>query len=253
MSRANRQATKSTPSLEPPADAEARRSGKPVKPSAKLITPDAVRPKTANQGRYLRAIDESVVTFGLGPAGSGKTFLAVSKGVQALHNGSVERIVLTRPYLGLGPTMGFQPGDLLAKIRHFIEPMLEALEAFYTPPQIEQMIRVGTIKVVAFEFIRGRTFKDSFVILDEAQNATHPEMKAFLTRIGEGSRYVINGDLSRDREGYLEQCDLPQGKQGALERAADRFADLPGVSRITMNTVDIVRHPLVRAMLERGF
>lgn len=218
----------------------------------KLFNPSKVQPKTENQRAYMESIDRNDITFGLGPAGSGKTYLAVAKGVEAFQNEEVQRLVFIRPCLGVGRTSGFLPGDLEAKVSHYLRPILDELRSFYTPEQIRKLIDAESFELTSLEYARGRSLKHSFVILDEAQNATRDECWTFLTRLGEGSKYVITGDISRKGDGTLAQSDLHPQDQGALEAFADRFGDIPGIATVTMNQVDIVRHPLVRAIVERG-
>jgi phosphate starvation-inducible protein PhoH len=181
------------------------------------------------------------------------THVAVAKAVECLVAGDVNKIVLIRPCLGLGRTGGYLPGSLEEKMGPYLRPLLDELENFFpTKDDIARQIRDGKIELTSLEFIRGRTFKHAFVILDEAQNATYDEMKAFLTRLGEGSLYVITGDLTKSADGRLAQSDLRVDEQGALEHYADRLGDIVGVEVATLTTVDVVRHPLVRLFLERG-
>lgn len=218
----------------------------------RVFRPKRIQAKSQGQQDLLDAIDGNDLTFGLGPAGAGKTIIAVAKAVEALESGEVNRIILVRPCLGLGRTSGFLPGTLEEKVSPFLRPLLDELENFYTAAQIQQKVADKTIELTSLEFIRGRTFKHAFVILDEAQNATYDEIKAFLTRLGQGSKYVITGDVTKGESGRLAQSDLPRDEQGALEHYADRLGDIVGVGVVTLKTVDVVRHPLVRLFLERG-
>lgn len=227
-------------------------TSRPEDPRKTLFKPSKVRAKTANQQEYIDAIDRNTIIFAIGPSGSGKSHLAVAKAVEAFQREEAERLVFIRPCLGVGRTSGYLPGDLEAKVSHYLRPILDELGHFYTPEQVRKLIDSRAFELTSLEYCRGRNFRDSVVILDEAQNATQDELWTFLTRLAEGTKYIITGDLSRNADGRLTQCDLPPHEQGALERFAGRFADLAGIAAVRLTQVDIVRHPLVRAMVERG-
>ncbi|MEM9610296.1 MAG: PhoH family protein [Actinomycetota bacterium] len=200
-----------------------------------------VRPKTANQKRYLEAIADNTVTFGLGPAGTGKTWLAVAMAVRALQAREVARIVLTRPAVEAGERLGFLPGDLTEKIDPYLRPLFDALYDMVDPEAIQRMIGRGTIEVAPLAFMRGRTLNQSFIILDEAQNTTPEQMKMFLTRIGFGSKAVITGDTT--------QVDIDRGRsslQGleAVMRGVDELAF------VHLTGVDVVRHRIVQDIVD---
>ncbi len=175
-----------------------------------------VRPKTAGQKRYVDAIRDNIITFGIGPAGTGKSWLAVAMAVQALQAKQVERIILTRPAVEAGERLGFLPGDLMAKIDPYLRPLYDALYDMVEPEGAQRLLERGTVEVAPLAFMRGRTLNDSFIILDEAQNTTPEQMKMFLTRIGFGSKVVVTGDIT--------QVDVPGGRSGliGLERDARR-------------------------------
>ncbi|MEM9038108.1 MAG: PhoH family protein [Actinomycetota bacterium] len=200
-----------------------------------------VRPKTANQKRYLEAIADNTVTFGLGPAGTGKTWLAVAMAVRALQAREVARIVLTRPAVEAGERLGFLPGDLTEKIDPYLRPLFDALYDMVDPEAIQRMIGRGTIEVAPLAFMRGRTLNQSFIILDEAQNTTPEQMKMFLTRIGFGSKAVVTGDTT--------QVDIDRGRsslQGleAVMRGVDELAF------VHLTGVDVVRHRIVQDIVD---
>ena len=196
----------------------------------------SVRPKTAGQKRYIDAIRENVITFGLGPAGTGKSWLAVAMAVQALQSKQVQRIILTRPAVEAGERLGFLPGDLMAKIDPYLRPLYDALYDMVDLEGAQKLIERQTVEVAPLAFMRGRTLNSSFIILDEAQNTTPEQMKMFLTRIGFGSRVVITGDTT--------QVDVPGGRSGlvGLERI---LSDIDGLSFIHLNQGDVVRHKIV--------
>ncbi|MEO1064620.1 MAG: PhoH family protein [Actinomycetota bacterium] len=201
----------------------------------------SVRPKTANQKRYLEAMAENTVTFGLGPAGTGKTWLAVAMAVKALQAREVARIVLTRPAVEAGERLGFLPGDLSEKIDPYLRPLFDALYDMVDPEAIQRMLGRSTIEVAPLAFMRGRTLNQSFIILDEAQNTTPEQMKMFLTRIGFGSKAVITGDTT--------QVDIDRGRSGldGLERVM-RGVDNMGFVHLT--GVDVVRHKIVQDIVD---
>ncbi|MEX0767351.1 MAG: PhoH family protein [Microthrixaceae bacterium] len=196
-----------------------------------------VRPKTSGQKRYVDAILDHTVTFGVGPAGTGKSWLAVAMAVQALQAKEVERIVLTRPAVEAGERLGFLPGDLMAKIDPYLRPLYDALHDMVGPEGAQKLIDRGILEVAPLAFMRGRTLNSSFIILDEAQNTTAEQMKMFLTRIGFGSKAVITGDAT--------QVDMPGGKSGlaGLETLLD---DIDGVAFVRLTGSDVVRHRIVQ-------
>jgi phosphate starvation-inducible PhoH-like protein len=196
-----------------------------------------VRPRTAGQRHLVRAIESSTLTFGIGPAGTGKTFLAVVMAVRALKSRSVSRIVLSRPAVEAGERLGFLPGDLREKFDPYMRPLFDALGELLDDPVVTKYMERGTLEVAPLAFMRGRTLADSFVILDEAQNATDDQLKMFLTRLGSGSTMVVTGDVT--------QIDLPSGQRSGLRAAASRLTDLDDVSVVALDETDVVRHPLV--------
>jgi phosphate starvation-inducible PhoH-like protein len=195
-----------------------------------------VRPKTAGQKRYVDAIRSHTVTFGIGPAGTGKSWLAVAMAVQALHARQVQRIILTRPAVEAGERLGFLPGDLMAKIDPYLRPLYDALYDMVDAEAVQKLIERQTVEVAPLAFMRGRTLNNSFIILDEAQNTTPEQMKMFLTRIGFGSRVVVTGDVS--------QIDVPDGRSGLvnLERTLGGVDDL---AFVYLDGSDVVRHRIV--------
>ena len=196
----------------------------------------AIRPSTAGQKRYTDAIDSSIITFGIGPAGTGKSYLAVAQAVQALHRRQVNRIVLTRPAVEAGEHLGFLPGDLMAKIDPYLRPLYDALYDMVGPEGAQRMIANGTIEVAPLAFMRGRTLNDSFIILDEAQNTTPEQMKMFLTRIGFNSKAGVTGDVT--------QVDL-NGKPSGLANIEKILWNVDGISFIHLGAKDVVRHRIV--------
>jgi phosphate starvation-inducible PhoH-like protein len=197
----------------------------------------SVRPKTAGQRRYTDAIAENMITFGIGPAGTGKSYLAVALAVRALQAKQVTRIILTRPAVEAGERLGFLPGDLMAKIDPYLRPLYDALYDMLEPEGTQRLLERGTIEIAPLAFMRGRTLNSSFVILDEAQNTTPEQMKMFLTRIGFGSKVVVTGDIT--------QIDVPGGRSGLLELEAI-LHDVDGISFIRLGHADVVRHRIVR-------
>ncbi|MCU1362211.1 MAG: PhoH-like protein [Acidimicrobiaceae bacterium] len=196
----------------------------------------AIRPSTAGQKRYTDAIDNSIITFGIGPAGTGKSYLAVAQAVQALHRRQVQRIVLTRPAVEAGENLGFLPGDLMAKVDPYLRPLYDALYDMVGADGAQKLLANGTIEVAPLAFMRGRTLNDSFLILDEAQNTTPEQMKMFLTRIGFNSRAVVNGDVT--------QIDL-NGKRSGLVGIDQILNDVDGISFVYLGAKDVVRHRIV--------
>jgi phosphate starvation-inducible protein PhoH and related proteins len=197
----------------------------------------SIRPKTLNQKRYVDAIDKHTITFGIGPAGTGKTYLAMAKAVQALQAKAVNRIILTRPAVEAGERLGFLPGTLSEKIDPYLRPLYDALHDMIDPETIPKLLAAGTIEVAPLAYMRGRSLNDSFIILDEAQNTTPEQMKMFLTRLGFGSKIVVTGDVT--------QVDLPGGTKSGL-RVVEEILD--GVEDLSFNRLtahDVVRHKLV--------
>ena len=200
-----------------------------------------VAPKTLNQKLYIEAIEKHDMVFGIGPAGTGKTYLAVSMAVRALLEKKISRIVLTRPAVEAGERLGFLPGTLQEKIDPYLKPLYDALYDMLDVERVDRNIERGVIEIAPIAFMRGRTLNDSFVILDEAQNTTAEQMKMFLTRIGYGSRAVITGDIT--------QIDLPIGKMSGLIEARNVISGVEGISFIYFNERDVVRHPLVQRIV----
>jgi phosphate starvation-inducible PhoH-like protein len=196
----------------------------------------AVRPSTAGQKRYTDAIDSSIITFGIGPAGTGKSYLAVAQAVQALHRRQVQRIVLTRPAVEAGEHLGFLPGDLMAKVDPYLRPLYDALFEMVGPDGAQRLIANGTIEVAPLAFMRGRTLNDSFIILDEAQNTTPEQMKMFLTRIGFNSKVVVTGDVT--------QIDL-NGRHSGLVTIEQILGAVEGITFVHLGAKDVVRHRIV--------
>ncbi len=200
-----------------------------------------VRPKSAGQKRYVDAIAEHVITFGLGPAGTGKSWLAVACAVQALKDKEVERILLTRPAVEAGERLGFLPGDLMAKIDPYLRPLYDALYDMFDPEVVPKLLERGQVEVAPLAFMRGRTLNGSFIILDEAQNTTAEQMKMFLTRIGFGSKAVITGDTS--------QVDMPEGRSG-LDGLEEVLGGIDGLSFVRLGSRDVVRHRIVQDIVD---
>ncbi len=196
-----------------------------------------IRPKTANQKKYVDAIDENTITFGIGPAGTGKTYLAMAKAVAALQAKKVNRIILTRPAVEAGEKLGFLPGTLSEKIDPFLRPLFDALHDMIDVDSIPRLMQTGVIEVAPLAYMRGRTLNDSFIILDEAQNTTPEQMKMFLTRLGFGSKMVITGDVT--------QVDLPNGVRSGLRIISDILQDIDDISFMELTAEDVVRHRLI--------
>ncbi|MHB1517533.1 MAG: PhoH family protein [Acidimicrobiales bacterium] len=195
-----------------------------------------VRPKTAGQKRYTDAIASNIVTFGIGPAGTGKSYLAVALAVQALQAHQVNRIILTRPAVEAGERLGFLPGDLMAKVDPYLRPLYDALHDLIEPEGAQRLIDRGSVEVAPLAFMRGRTLNDSFIILDEAQNTTPEQMKMFLTRIGFGSKVVVTGDIT--------QIDVAGGRSGLVGLDAI-LSDVPDLAFVHLTRRDVVRHRIV--------
>ncbi|KMY62815.1 Phosphate starvation-inducible protein PhoH predicted ATPase [Geobacillus stearothermophilus] len=201
----------------------------------------SIRVKTLGQRYYVAAIEQHDLTFGIGPAGTGKTYLAVVMAVKALKNGSVKRIILTRPAVEAGESLGFLPGDLKEKVDPYLRPLYDALNDVLGAEYVQRLIERGTIEIAPLAYMRGRTLEDAFVILDEAQNTTPAQMKMFLTRLGFGSKMVITGDIS--------QVDLPKGVESGLSVAKRILASISGIAFVFLEQSDVVRHPLVAKII----
>ncbi|MCD8501249.1 MAG: PhoH family protein [Bacillaceae bacterium] len=200
-----------------------------------------IRIKTLGQRHYVSAIRKRDIVFGIGPAGTGKTYLAVVMAVTALKDGLVKRIVLTRPAVEAGESLGFLPGDLKEKVDPYLRPLYDALHDVLGAEQTVRLMERGTIEVAPLAYMRGRTLDDCFVILDEAQNTTSEQIKMFLTRLGFGSKMVITGDLT--------QIDLPKGKKSGLQTALDILGQVKGIDFIHLQATDVVRHTLVQKII----
>jgi phosphate starvation-inducible PhoH-like protein len=197
-----------------------------------------ISPRTAGQAIYVRAIRESALTFAIGPAGTGKTYLATALAVEALKHHAIRKIVLCRPAVEAGESLGYLPGDMEAKIHPYLRPLLDALQEMVDADQIKRLMEQDAIEVVPLAYMRGRTLNDAFIILDEAQNATTTQMKMFLTRMGMGSKVVVSGDAT--------QIDLPKNISSGLHDAILRLRDIEGISVVELTGRDIVRHRLVQ-------
>ncbi|MFZ2227142.1 MAG: PhoH family protein [Candidatus Nanopelagicaceae bacterium] len=202
----------------------------------------SIRPKTANQKHYVDAIDENTITFGIGPAGTGKTYLAMAKAVAALQAKEVNRIILTRPAVEAGEHLGFLPGTLSEKIDPYLRPLFDALHDMIDQDSIPRLMQTGVIEVAPLAYMRGRTLNDAFIILDEAQNTSPEQMKMFLTRLGFGSRMVVTGDVT--------QMDLPSGAKSGLKVIRDILADIDDIAFIELSSQDVVRNSLVGEIVE---
>jgi phosphate starvation-inducible protein PhoH and related proteins len=202
----------------------------------------SIRVKTLGQQQYLMAMRKHDLVFGIGPAGTGKTYLAVVMAVNALKNGNVKRIILTRPAVEAGESLGFLPGDLKEKVDPYLRPLYDALHDILGTEHTQRMIERGTIEIAPLAYMRGRTLDDAFVILDEAQNTTQAQMKMFLTRLGFGSKMVITGDQT--------QIDLPRGVKSGLITAESILSGVKGISIVHLEQSDVVRHPLVGRIIQ---
>jgi phosphate starvation-inducible protein PhoH and related proteins len=201
-----------------------------------------IRPKTLNQKRYVDAIDAHTIVFGIGPAGTGKTYLAMAKAVNALQRKQVTRIILTRPAVEAGERLGFLPGTLSEKIDPYLRPLYDALHDMMDPELIPKLMASGVIEVAPLAYMRGRTLNDAFIILDEAQNTTAEQMKMFLTRLGFGSKVVVTGDIT--------QIDLPGGNRSGLRAAVDILEGIDDIHIAELTSVDVVRHRLVSEIVD---
>ncbi|MFO8034090.1 MAG: PhoH family protein [Candidatus Bipolaricaulota bacterium] len=202
---------------------------------------EAIRPKTAGQRQYLDAIQQHDVVFSVGPAGTGKTYLAVAAALRSLRQGLFKRVVLTRPAVEAGEALGFLPGDLIQKVHPYLQPLYDALYDMIPIGEFEKHMSTGKIEIAPLAFMRGRTLNHAFVILDEAQNTTHTQMKMFLTRLGFHSKAVVTGDVT--------QMDLEERTSGLVE-VQDVLKGIPGIAFVHLGGKDVVRHPLVKAIIE---
>src|SRR6185312_5110111 len=198
--------------------------------------------RSANQAAYIRALRQHELVFGLGPAGTGKTYLAVATAVDMMMSGAVERIVLSRPAVEAGERLGFLPGDLREKVDPYLRPLYDALHDMLPGEQVMKRLNSGEIEVAPLAFMRGRTLANAFVILDEAQNTTPVQMKMFLTRLGEDARMAVTGDLS--------QIDLPRGTRSGLADALETLTGVEGIGTVRFTEADVVRHPLVARIVK---
>src|SRR5437763_5190067 len=215
-----------------------KRNGQAIAGGIDVQSARRITPRTQGQARYIQSIRENDITFAVGPAGTGKTYLAVAVAVEALKHHHIRKIVLVRPAVEAGESLGFLPGDLHAKINPYLRPLLDALHEMIDYDQMKRYMEQDVIEVVPLAYMRGRTLNESFIILDEAQNTTVAQMKMFLTRMGIGSKIVISGDTT--------QVDLPRTSASGLIDAVARLRDIAGVSIVQLNKTDIVRHRLVQ-------
>jgi len=200
-----------------------------------------IRPRTAGQREFVQSIERNTLTFGIGPAGTGKTFLAVVMAVRALRRREVARLVLSRPAVEAGEKLGFLPGDFKEKVDPYLRPLYDALADLLDDGTVTKYIERGVIEVAPLAYMRGRTLSDAYVILDEAQNATREQLKMFLTRLGEGSRMIVNGDVT--------QIDLPRGASCGLLEVPQIFSDIADIGIVQLGQSDVVRHPLVSRII----
>ncbi len=206
-----------------------------------LVAGKKILAKSRHQRDYLKAMDENQVVFGIGPAGTGKTFLAIAKALESLHAGEVKKIVLTRPVVEAGESLGFLPGDLTQKISPYLKPLYDAMENMISLHTVKKMEEQGVIEIAPLAYMRGRSLQQAFIILDEAQNSTKEQMKMFLTRIGFGAKAVVTGDIT--------QIDLPKKHNSGLLHASRLLHAIPGIESIMMDTSDVVRSLLVRRII----
>ena len=202
----------------------------------------SIIPKTLNQKRYLQCIDQNTITFGIGPAGTGNTYLAMAMALKDLMEGAVERIILTRPAVEAGEALGFLPGELQEKVLPYMTPLYDAMNSMMGKESIVQLVDRGTIEIAPLAYMRGRTLSNAFIILDEAQNSTHEQMMMFLTRLGDGSRMVVTGDIT--------QIDLPTSKQSGLKEATQILEKIEELQIFYFHNQDVVRHPLVQKIID---
>ena len=200
-----------------------------------------MRPKTEGQRRFVDAIENHTLTFGIGPAGTGKTFLAMVMAIRALRAREISKIVLSRPAVEAGEKLGFLPGDFKEKVDPYLRPLYDAMAELLDDGTTAKFIERGTIEVAPLAYMRGRTLADAFVILDEAQNATREQLKMFLTRLGANSRMVVNGDVT--------QIDLPRGVASGLTDVPRLFSDIDDIAIVELNEADVVRHPLIAKII----
>lgn len=210
---------------------------------ARTMSGKLIYPKTLGQKDYYYALKNNDVVFGIGPAGTGKTYLAVVFAVQALKDNKVKKIILTRPAVEAGENLGFLPGDLKEKVDPYLRPLYDALYDMLGQEQTERLIEKGTIEIAPLAYMRGRTLEDAYVILDEAQNTTDAQMKMFLTRLGFNSKMIITGDVT--------QIDLPRGVMSGLKKALSILKDVSGIRFVYLTALDVVRHPVVQKIIER--
>lgn len=201
-----------------------------------------VRPKSLGQKTYVDAIRDNTVVLAIGPAGTGKTYLAVAAAVQSLQDAQTRRIILTRPAVEAGEKLGYLPGDILAKVDPYLRPLYDSLYDMMDPGDVQKLISRGTIEIAPLAYMRGRTLNDSFVLLDEAQNTSPEQMKMFLTRIGFGSKAVVNGDVT--------QIDLPPDRQSGLVHVEGVLRGIPGIAFVHLDGKDVVRHEIVKRIIE---
>jgi phosphate starvation-inducible protein PhoH and related proteins len=202
----------------------------------------SIVPKTINQKQYLSAILNNEIVFGIGPAGTGKTYLAMAVALQQLMDGQVEKLILTRPAVEAGEALGFLPGDLQEKILPYLRPLYDAMYDMLGKEETLKIMERGSIEIAPLAYMRGRTLSNAFIILDEAQNTTHEQMMMFLTRLGDNSRMVITGDIT--------QVDLPKAKKSGLKQAMDVLQHINGITLFELDASDVVRHPLVQKIID---
>ena len=236
-----------TPDFHRIADAFARGEGPQLQtlldaPLVIATNRKTIVPKTLAQKLYLQSMLEHPVVFGIGPAGTGKTYLAMAAAVNALLKNEVERVILTRPAVEAGEALGFLPGDLREKILPYLRPLYDALHDMLDPEDVARLSAKGVIEIAPLAYMRGRTLSHAFIVLDEAQNTTPEQMMMFLTRLGEESRMVVTGDIT--------QVDLPRSKSSGLIEVRHILADIPGIDFHTFSAADVVRHPLVQKIIE---